>query len=1230
MPQAPRRLSIPDAVHTFSLDGYSGVSIKKNRASIVLNDNVALARTPSGLVVAANEVNITGDLRISGSILNEELRALQATVDHLQGNISVLQGTKYCDDCFDVTVEDFLVIETFNNDTDRTTLIVDPANTGGCPGELILAVDDEFNFGRGLHACYRNMTTAGARAFYYEATHDVGSIDIDLAYHQHYSADAFASASSSTVNSDYFVEGVTFATINSLGERHHVYTAAVGYSRGASYSSYNCPSRNCEYTDSTYCNGPKAPLWMGDAYSCNSGSPGAPDAAWYGTMEATFSAAVRMEAGDLLEVRVMADQATSNEDVGISKLTMTLSSEFAYPFDGGSGWVEMEPSTENKTVIGINPSVSGNCPGALDLVRGFEDTPTCTRTQTAGGAVGASFEVSHDVGTFSIDELEYTQYYSADAFAPADGTDIDDLYFMDGFTIAHVDSASSRHHLFSAAVGLTYDSDQPDYNCPVFPNCGYSDSDYCVGPAAPLWMGKNIYCNSGNSGSWESTWYAPMGPEDSIAVGTVIEAGEDIEVRLMADQASSNEDVGITHLKMTLRHDQTYPYDMGNGWVVFEEPEDGKVIVGIDPSVGGKCPGGFALVHGYNGVPTCSRALTAGGSVSASYSAPFDVGTVSVDVSYSQYYSADSFASAADTDIDDSYFMEGITIASVNDNSVRSHIFSASVGIAYDTAYTDYNCPPLNCGMDDSTYCVGPYAPAWMGLNFYCDSGNAGAWEAVWYPPMGPPSPVTVGTTIVAGDDIEVRCMADQATSNEDAGIVSLKLTLEVEQTYPYDMGNGWVVFEEPTDSTVVVGIDPRVGGRCPGGFALLHGYQGSPVCTRVSTAAGAVAATFDAPFDVGTVVIDLKYNQYYSADAFASADGASIDDSYFMEGLTIASIDDSSVRTHIFSAAVGIAYDTLYTDYGCPIYQCDYPDQSFCGGPAQPVWLGGNFYCNSKNAGTWEATWYAPMGPEDPVTVATTISEGDAIEVRAMADQASSNEDVGITSLKMTLKTKQTYPVDTGAGWVLFAAPETTTTVIGIDPRVGGKCPGAMVNDIGYRGAPICTRQLTAAGSVAATFELAHDATSVKLDLAYAQHYSADGFASASSATLDDDYFMEGVAIARLAADGTREHIFAAAVGIAYDTANTGYNCPSSNCGYNDTTYCVGPSAPSFVGTDYWCDSGNPGTWEQIWYKPMNTPTWTVAMDFAKGDTIEVRAMADQASSNEDVGIQRLKMTFS
>ena len=42
-------------------------------------------------------------------------------------------------------------------------------------------------------------------------------------------------------------------------------------------------------------------------------------------MDATYSAAVRMKAGDLLEVRVMADQASSNEDVGIADLQVQTS-----------------------------------------------------------------------------------------------------------------------------------------------------------------------------------------------------------------------------------------------------------------------------------------------------------------------------------------------------------------------------------------------------------------------------------------------------------------------------------------------------------------------------------------------------------------------------------------------------------------------------------------------------------------------------------------------------------------------------------------------------------------------------------------------------------------------------------------------------------------------------------------------------------------------------------------
>ena len=67
--------------------------------------------------------------------------------------------------------------------------------------------------------------------------------------------------------------------------------------------------------------------------------------------------------------------------------------------------------------------------------------------------------------------------------------------------------------------------------------------------------------------------------------------------------------------------------------------------------------------------------------------------------------------------------------------------------------------------------------------------------------------------------------MADQASDNEDVGITQLKLSLNTEQTYPMDNGLGWVVFEEPTDSRTVIGIDPGVGGKCPGDHQIDNGY---------------------------------------------------------------------------------------------------------------------------------------------------------------------------------------------------------------------------------------------------------------------------------------------------------------------------------------------------------------------------------------------------------------------
>ena len=192
------------------------------------------------------------------------------------------------------------------------------------------------------------------------------------------------------------------------------------------------------------------------------------------------------------------------------------------------------------------------------------------------------------------------------------------------------------------------------------------------------WQGLNIYCNSKNTGVYEEVrciccsnlhalnhgngalgqanectnivfaqvWYPDMGPSDTVVLGASLSEGDEIEVRLMADQASSNEDVAITSLRMTVNASQTYPYHDGAGWVIFAEDED-SITVGIDPSVSGACPGGYTLEQGYDQLPICSRALTAAGGVSASYEVPFDVGTVEIDLSYSQYYSAGMVYSVA-------------------------------------------------------------------------------------------------------------------------------------------------------------------------------------------------------------------------------------------------------------------------------------------------------------------------------------------------------------------------------------------------------------------------------------------------------------------------------------------------------------------------------------------------------------------------------------------------------
>ncbi len=72
-------------------------------------------------------------------------------------------------------------------------------------------------------------------------------------------------------------------------------------------------------------------------------------------------------------------------------------------------------------------------------------------------------------------------------------------------------------------------------------------------------------------------------------------------------------------------------YDDGSGWVEFAESTGDVTVVGIAPGVAGNCPGTMGLVRGYQGAPTCWRALDGAGSVGASYELAHDVGSIAIE-----------------------------------------------------------------------------------------------------------------------------------------------------------------------------------------------------------------------------------------------------------------------------------------------------------------------------------------------------------------------------------------------------------------------------------------------------------------------------------------------------------------------------------------------------------------------------------------------------------------------
>lgn len=139
-------------------------------------------------------------------------------------------------------------------------------------------------------------------------------------------------------------------------------------------------------------------------------------------------------------------------------------------------------------------------------------------------------------------------------------------------------------------------------------------------------------------------------------------------------------------------------------------------------------------------------------------------------------------------------------------------------------------------------------------------------------------------------------------------------------------------------------------------------------------------------------------------------------------------------------------------------------------------------------------------------------------------------------------------------------------------------------------------------------------------------------------SLTLDSDY-IDGVSLTH-GPDGSRSHIWSFVVGLS-ETRSSGY-LSSDNCDCTNTDFSWPHTVPSFVGSDYFCATGNPGpvidetqyySDDPLWDGEgcgststcctFNNPPWFCkTLSEETNDNLELRICMDQTTANEDVVI--------
>ena len=182
----------------------------------------------------------------------------------------------------------------------------------------------------------------------------------------------------------------------------------------------------------------------------------------------------------------------------------------------------------------------------------------CTRSNAQAGCSSITFSTHNLPYTKVCGRARGYQFQHTDGFGSytADGTSLNS-YYLDGLSITY---GNPRNHIWSFAAGVSKDHYYSVSNCPCAPTN--------QAPAAPPFVGRNYFCESGNSGLIEAQWYLddPLWDSRGCASGSTCcerggpwftttlgpEVRDDIEVRMCSDEIKSYEGVGLDQLEILI------------------------------------------------------------------------------------------------------------------------------------------------------------------------------------------------------------------------------------------------------------------------------------------------------------------------------------------------------------------------------------------------------------------------------------------------------------------------------------------------------------------------------------------------------------------------------------------------------------------------------------------------------------------------------------------------------